>query len=97
MLKVIHKINPNVVEWNRVEKNPNNVFKMGINCQVAFDACTKLKLSLVGIGASDIRDGNKKLILAVVWQLVRIHYLQIIGSKTEKDIIAWANASVKDV
>jgi len=27
LLKVIHKINPNVVEWNRVEKNPNNVFK----------------------------------------------------------------------
>jgi hypothetical protein len=32
LLKVIHKINPNVVEWNRVEKNPNNNFKKGINC-----------------------------------------------------------------
>ena len=96
MLKVIHKINPNVVEWNRVEKNANNVFKMGINCQVAFDACNKMKIHLVGIGASDILEANKKLVLAVVWQLVRIHYLQIIGSKTEKDIVAWANASVKD-
>jgi len=51
LLKVIHKINPNVVEWNRVEKNPNNNFKKGINCQVAFDACGKLKLKLMGIGA----------------------------------------------
>jgi len=32
LLKVIHKINPNVVEWNRVEKNANNTFKKGINC-----------------------------------------------------------------
>lgn len=32
LLKVIHKINPNVVEWNRVEKNANNKFKQGINC-----------------------------------------------------------------
>lgn len=32
LLKVIHRINPNVVEWNRVEKNPNNTFKKGINC-----------------------------------------------------------------
>lgn len=32
LLKVIHRINPTVVEWNRVEKNPNNTFKKGINC-----------------------------------------------------------------
>jgi len=46
---------------------------------------------MVGIGASDIRDGNKKLVLAIVWQLVRLHYLQIIGSKTEEDILAWVS------
>lgn len=75
LLKVIHRINNTVVEWNRVEKNPNNHFKMGINCQVAFDACQKLKIHLVGIGAQDILDANKKLVLAIVWQLIKIHYL----------------------
>lgn len=97
LLKVIHRINPNVVEWNRVEKNANNHFKKGINCQVAFDACGKLKISLVGIGASDIQDGNKKLILAIVWQLVRLHYMQIIGSKTDKDLLVWCNQRVSDL
>ena len=91
LLKVIHKINPNVVEWNRVEKNPNNNFKKGINCQVAFDACQALKIKLIGIGASDIQQGNKKLVLAIVWQLMKVHYLQIIGSKSEQDLINWAN------
>lgn len=51
----------------------------------------------MGIGASDIQEGNKKLTLAIVWQLVRIHYLQIIGSKTEQDIISWANSAVGDM
>lgn len=51
----------------------------------------------MGIGAQDIQEGNKKLTLAIVWQLVRIHYLQIIGSKTEADIIAWANSAVSDM
>lgn len=32
LLKVIHKIDPNAVEWKRVEKNPNTPFKVGINC-----------------------------------------------------------------
>ena len=91
LLKVIHRINPNVVEWNRVEKNPNNTFKKGINCNVAFEACEKLKIKLVGIGPADIRDGHKKLVLAIVWQLVRLHYMQIIGSKTEQDLIDWVN------
>ena len=32
LLKVIHKINDQMVNWKSVEKNPNNKFKMGINC-----------------------------------------------------------------
>jgi plastin-1 len=32
-----------------------------------------------------------------MWQLVRLHYLQIIGSKTEEDLVKWANASVPDL
>lgn len=67
LLKVIHKIDPNVVEWKRVEKNANNSFKVGINCTVAYDAMAKMKLKLIGIGAKDIQDGNKKNILAFIW------------------------------
>jgi len=53
---------------------------------------------MVGIAAEDIRDGNKKLVLAIVWQLCRLHYLQIIGSKTEQDLINWVSETeqVKD-
>ena len=32
-----------------------------------------------------------------MWQLIRVHYLQIIGSQTEQDLIKWANESVKDM
>ena len=27
----------------------------------------------------------------MVWQLMRVHYLKIIGSKTDQDLIAWMN------
>jgi hypothetical protein len=27
LLKVIHKLDPTVIDWKRVEKNPNNRFK----------------------------------------------------------------------
>lgn len=96
LLKVIHKIDDTVVDWKKVEKNPNNRFKMGINCTQAIDAAKKLKLVTTGIGGTDILDGVKKNIIAVVWQLVKLHYLRIIGSKTEDDLIKWANEVVKD-
>ena len=49
-----------------------------------------------GIGGTDILNGNKKLIAAVVWQLVRKHYLMLIGEKKEEDLVKWANEMVKD-
>lgn len=39
-----------------------------------------LNLSLVGIGGDDIADGKRKPILALVWQLLRLHTLQILDS-----------------
>ncbi len=67
LLKVIHKLDNTVIDWKRVEKNPNNRFKQGINCGEAITACKKLGLKLPGIGGTDILDGNKKNIIACVW------------------------------
>lgn len=94
LLKVIHRIDETVVDWKKVEKNPNNKFKMGINCNEAINASKKLKIITTGIGGTDILDKNKKNILAVVWQLVKCHYLKLIGSKTEQDLTKWANGLV---
>lgn len=44
MLKIIHKLNPNVIDWKKVDKNPNNKFKQGVNCGLAIEACKKLAL-----------------------------------------------------
>lgn len=29
--------------------------------------------------------------LAIIWQLARMHYLQILDNKTDKDVLAWAS------
>ena len=44
-----------------------------------------------GIESSQIVDANKKSILAIVWQIVRFHYLQLIGNDSEKDLVEWGN------
>lgn len=69
-----------------------NTFDQGINCDSAFTACENvIGKKQVGIAGTDIKSGHKKYILALTWQLARYHYLQLLGSKKEKDIVAWAN------
>jgi len=68
-----------------------NNFDIQINCDNAFVACTNVVGKTVGIAGADIFNVNKKLMLAIIWRLARFHYLQLLGSKAEKDILEWGN------
>lgn len=92
--KVIHVIDDKVVEWKNVDLKPNNDFKKNINNNTAIAACKLMGMKMIGVGGVDITKKDKKNILAVVWQLVRKHYLKLIGNKTEDDIVKWANEMV---
>jgi plastin-1 len=94
LLKVIDKIKPGCVEWKKVDQTSMNKFKKIANCNEAVDACKKAGLSIVGVGGIDLHDGNKKLTLGIVWQLMRSHTLQVLGAKTEDDLLRWANEMV---
>ena len=96
LLRTLEKIKPGVVNWKIVDKKANNPFKKTVNCNEVIDASKKSKYHIVGIGGGDIRDGNKKYILAIVWQMMRAHSLQVIGNKTEEELIAWGNERVSD-
>ena len=51
---------------------PKSRFKEVENGNYAVDLCKMLKFSMVNVGGLDIVDGNKKLILAIIWQLMRM-------------------------
>jgi plastin-1 len=94
LLKVIDKVKPGSVNWKNVDEKSTNKFKKVVNCNEAIEASKKAGFTIVGIGGTDILEGNKKYILAIVWQLMRSHTLQIIGNKSENDLLTWANEIV---
>jgi len=103
LLRIMDKINPGCVDWSKVNtKEPLNKFKKVENCNYAVVIGKQMKFSLVGIGGTDIVDGNKTLTLALVWQLMRFHVVSILkglskksgGDITDADIIKWANDTV---
>jgi len=56
----------------------------------------ELHCKAVGIGGVDIVDGNKKLILAIIWQLMRVDVNEKVGGVKEDDLVKWANSHVEE-
>jgi plastin-1 len=105
ILRVMDKIVPGSVDWKRVNtKEPLHKIKKVENCNYAVDLgkVDPFKFSLVGVGGSDLVEGNKTLTLALIWQLMRFHVVTILkslaagkgGNVTDADIVAWANHKV---
>jgi len=104
LLKVLDEVVPGAVTWGRrVALDPKNRIKKVENTNYAVEICKTLGLSMVNVGGIDITDGNKKLILAVMWQLMRKYTLGVLDNLAAKQgtahvnedmIVAWANAKV---
>uniref|UniRef100_A0A0D6R0Z3 Calponin-homology (CH) domain-containing protein n=1 Tax=Araucaria cunninghamii TaxID=56994 RepID=A0A0D6R0Z3_ARACU len=105
LLEVLDKIVPGIVNWKLANKPPIKMpFKKVENCNQVIRIGKQLKFSLVNVAGNDIVQGNKKLILAFLWQLMRHNILQLLRNLrqyshgkeiTDADILHWANEKVK--
>lgn len=107
LLKVYDKVVPECINWKKVNMKPTSIYKKVENCnycvQVARD---DFKFSMVNIGGTDICNANKKLVLAIIWQLMRKYTLSVLaelastqGISTanfnDDNVVQWANNKVK--
>ncbi|KAI4305707.1 hypothetical protein L6164_029058 [Bauhinia variegata] len=107
LLEVLDKISPGSVNWKQATKPPIKMpFRKVENCNQVVEIGKDLSLSLVNVAGSDIVQGNKKLIIAFLWQLMRFTMLQLLKNLrshsqgqgkeiTDADILNWANNKVK--
>ncbi|RAL41633.1 hypothetical protein DM860_018263 [Cuscuta australis] len=105
LLEVLDKVSPGSVNWKHATKPPIKMpFRKVENCNQVVRIGKQLKLSLVNVGGNDFVQGNKKLTLAFLWQLMRFNILQLLKNLrsrfqgkeiTDTDILHWANRKVK--
>ncbi|PON38713.1 Dystrophin [Parasponia andersonii] len=105
LLEVLDKVSPGTVNWKHASKPPIKMpFRKVENCNQVIRIGKQLKFSLVNVAGNDIVQGNKKLILAFLWQLMRFNILQLLKNlrshsqgkeMTDADILNWANKKVK--
>ncbi|XP_028769698.1 fimbrin-2 [Neltuma alba] len=104
LLETLDKVSPGIVNWKIANKPPIKMpFKKVENCNQVVKLGKQLRFSLVNIAGNDIVQGNKKLILAYLWQLMRYNMLQLLKNLrlhthgkelTDADILEWANLKV---
>ena len=95
ILKIIDSIWPGSVVSGKYEKMPgHNEYKMIANGNYAISICREKKIITTGISGKGLADCNKLQILGILWQLMRANYLQVVGGKTEKELLEWANIMV---
>ena len=76
---------------------------MTLNCNYAVEVAEAIGIKVVNLGGSDIASGNKKLILGLVWQLMRFDTMSLLerlggGKKvSDSDLIKWANEKVRQL
>ncbi|XP_058743460.1 fimbrin-2-like [Vicia villosa] len=104
LLETLEKVSSGIVNWKIANKPPIKMpFKKVENCNQVVKIGKQLKFSLVNVAGNDIVQGNKKLILAYLWQLMRYNILQLLKNLrfhsrgkeiTDADILEWANSKV---
>lgn len=105
LLEVLDKASPKSVNWKLATKPPIKMpFRKVENCNQVIKIGKELNFSLVNVAGNDIVQGNKKLILAYLWQLMRFNILQLLKNLrchaqgkeiSDADILRWANNKVK--
>ncbi|XP_009626169.1 fimbrin-2-like [Nicotiana tomentosiformis] len=106
LLETLDKVSPGIVNWKIATKPPIKMpFRKVENCNQVVKIGKQLKFSLVNIAGNDIVQGNKKLILAYLWQLMRCNMLQLLKNLrfhsngkeiTDADILEWSNSKVRN-
>lgn len=102
LLQAEDKISPGIVDWPKTYPRPKETVHALANCNFAVENSVKLGCQIVNIGGEDICEGNRKLILGLSWQLMKMNIFQILGevktksgAKVDEDgLVAWANAKV---
>jgi hypothetical protein len=100
LLEIMERLVPDSVNWKMVKRGTKIQIKQVQNCNYVVDVAQSIGIKVVNLGGSDIEKGNKKLLLGLVWQLMRYDTIALLeklggGQKVaDQDVIKWANDKV---
>lgn len=74
--KMLNTIQPNIIAPASIKLRPKNAFEKIENHTLALGAAKKLGCSIVNIGPEDLLQGKPRLVLGLLWQIIKVILLQ---------------------
>lgn len=106
LLQLFDVLQPGSVNWTKVVRvfNPKKkIFQMQDNCSYVIQYMKEHNLKVVNLSGEDIRNGEKKLILGICFQLMSAYTQKMLSTVRgdgkpvdDKTIIAWANEKLRE-
>lgn len=95
LLRLLDDFEPKCVDWKRgAHSAPVHKMQRIENCNLAFAIAERMGMNVVGNSGLDIEAGNPKMVMSIVWQLMRAHMMQLLGGADVNEFVAVANALV---
>jgi len=102
LLHVVNVVEPGLVNFAHVNMRPGaNRYKRVENCNYLISLGRAMDFHLTNVSGLDIVDGNTKLVLAFMWQLMRYATLKQLSklafdgfAADEGEVLRWANERV---
>jgi plastin-1 len=104
LLKALDRVEPGIVNWAKVNSRPGeNRYKRVENGNHVINVGKAMDFHLINVAGLDIVDGNAKLMMAFLWQLMRYSTLKQLSkvafdgfTADEAEILRWANERVAE-
>ena len=75
--KILENLQPGIIEPKKILLKTSSKINCIQNGNYVIERAKSLGLHIVGIGGSDIADANKKLMLGIIWQLMRLSVFKV--------------------
>lgn len=93
LLRIFERLRPGILDWKKIEINPNNKYKKLANLSLFMAGLKEVKFEILSIGSMDIVDGDRHAIFSILWYFMRVFYMEHVTGKNncnDQEIIEWA-------
>ncbi len=66
---------PDTIDERVINKGKLNVYKIGENQTLVLNSAKSIGCNVVNIGGQDLIDGTEHLVLGLIWQIVKVNFL----------------------
>lgn len=93
LMEVFEILRPGALDWKKIDLKPGNFYKKLSNLTILFEAMRDQSIVVLSIRPSDILEGKITSLYALLWNFMRIYFIDHVSQTKEIDdgaIVEWA-------